>query len=66
VESLNESGGQAASDPVHVSAKSQHDEPLQAEARQVTVLNLNASAGQVAVVPSHFSAMSQTPATARH
>src|SRR2546426_1406844 len=54
--------GQAAFEPVHVSATSQ----TPAAPRQVVLDETKASAGQAALDPVQVSATSQTPAEARH
>ena len=56
------SAGQAASDPVQVSAESH----APAAARHSTVAGAKASVGQETLVPVHVSATSQPPAAARH
>src|SRR5512147_1767854 len=57
----NASLGQAALDPVQVSATSQ----TPASARHVVVLGRKASTGQVSLTPLQASTTSQTPAVAR-
>jgi hypothetical protein len=58
----NTSAGQAAEEPVHVSATSH----APAEARQPNPAWRMVSEGQTGETPSHTSATSQSPAAVRH